>query len=177
MCNHTFSNYWVWQCRKFGDFLVPYLLSEKIIIWDNFGISLCKKMVYGIRVIITLAQANVISQASVDFFPIRSQVAIAPRFFSCVLVQLQKFVHASYFPACALVLKIKRINCYSRSYLLHLYKLIRINWVIKFLFNCSISSFRRVRPLPKLVCSIFSLVFRWCKCCKAQHRFCVKKKS
>ena len=33
-----------------------------------------------------------------------SYVLMLPRFFSCLLVQLQKFVHVAYFPACALVL-------------------------------------------------------------------------
>ena len=83
---------------------------------------------------VTLAQASTIPQASDSFFSdlittrICAYILMLPRFCSWALALLQNFVHAqlqklahvTYFPACALVLNMKRINCYSISYLLHL---------------------------------------------------------
>ena len=46
---------------------------------------------------------------------------------------------------------------------------------MKFLFNCSISSFSSdMAPLKNsYTCSICSLVFRWSRCSEAQLRLCV----
>ena len=72
---------------------------------------------------------------------IYAYILMLHRFCSCALASLQKFVHRAYFSACALALNVKRINCYSSSYLLLLYKFLRINQLIKFLFNYLMSDF------------------------------------
>ena len=94
---------------------------------------------------------------------------------SCALAQLHKSALVVYFPKCVLVLILKGINCYSRSYLLHLHISLE-EWIklIKFLFNCSIKSFRSTVAPSKVsyACSISLLVFRWRKCCEAQLRLC-----
>ena len=89
-------------------------------------------------------------------FPIRSKLAFGshvPRFeCSWILVMcflfLENIFYVAYFPVCALVLKTKRINCYSCS---HLYMSLEESAaLISFLFNCLISSFRSTMTPSKI---------------------------
>ena len=117
-----------------------------------------------------------------DPFTIRicAYILMLPRFFSSALARLQKFVQVDYFLSCAFALIMKPINFYSSSYLLHLYiSLKELTELIRFLFNCLISSFRSAVAPPQISYnwSICSLVFRWRKSCVAKFRFWVKNRS
>ena len=122
------------------------------------------------------------------------------RFCSCARASLQKFVYALSFSCSKNVYELsficrslftkpisqrvrlfqlnrRRINCYCRSYLLHLYiNLWKLTDLIKFVFNCLISRFCSNAALLRVsyTCSICSLLFRWRKCCEVQRRLCVE---
>ena len=151
-------------------------------LWENWRLFIWRTLRSLLCLYVTYAQATVIKHRLLrTFFAICSQLAFFPRFsmlldFAHVVsLSCKKFVHMASFSGCALVLNIKRIDCYSLSHLWQLYiSLWRNNWVIK-LCNCSISSFRFTVIPSKFIyaCSICSLVFRWRKCCEAQLRLCL----